>query len=104
MKFELNLEPLSINQAFQGRRFKTPKYNKWIKSGLWLLKPLKRQEKPYRIDVELYVGSLFDIDNALKPLFDLLKKGNIIEDDRYIEVLTIRKIISKEHKFIINFL
>ena len=102
-EYNLNLEALSVNRAWQGRRFKTREYNKWIQDGLWLLKSLEAQKKPYKLEIDLYVNALMDIDNPLKPLLDLLKKGGIIEDDRYIESLNVRKFISSDHKIVIRF-
>ena len=102
-EYEININPLSINTAWAGRRFKTPKYKKWAEDMLWLLKQLKPQEKPYKIEIDLYIAMLMDIDNPIKPILDALTKSGVIEDDRYIEKLIIRKIVSKEKKIVIRF-
>ncbi len=102
-EYEIDINPLSINGAWVGRRFKTPKYKKWTEYMLWLLKSVKPQEKPYRIEIDLYIAMLMDIDNPIKPILDTLTKSGVIEDDRYIEKLTIRKIVSKDKKIVIRF-
>jgi len=101
---EIDLEPLSINGCWQGRRFKTERYKQWIKLGLWMVKGIEKQEKPYNIEIDFYMSKLMDIDNPVKGFLDLLKKANIIEDDRYIETLHIRKIVSKDKRIVVRFL
>jgi len=101
---ELKIAPLSVNKIFQGRRFKTKEYNAWIEEGLWLLKGQTLRQPPYKISIEFYMSKASDIDNPVKGTLDLLKKAGIISDDRYIEYLEIKKIVSKDKKIIINFL
>ena len=106
-EYILPLAPLSVNQAFQGRRFKTQKYNDWLENGLWLLKKLggsTHHHKPYNIEITLLMSRLMDIDNPIKMILDLLKKAGIIEDDRYVDTLFIKKIVSKNKMIKIKFL
>lgn len=102
-RIKIDIDPLSVNSAFQGRRFKTPKYNDWITEGLWILKGMEKQKKPYKIRIQFYMSKLMDIDNPIKALLDLLVKAEIIEDDRYIEELYVKKIVSKEKKIVLKF-
>ena len=99
----IELPPLSVNKIWQGRRYKTKEYDDWIESGLWLLKGQKKQKPPYKIEIEFYMSVREDIDNPIKGLLDLLKKAEIIEDDRFIDELYIKKIKSKNKKIKFNF-
>ena len=35
MNYTLKIKPLSVNEAFQGKRFKTDKYNNYFGSKSW---------------------------------------------------------------------
>lgn len=102
----LQLEPLSINTAFQGRRYKTLKYNEWLHEGLWLLKTsgIKKVKGKVAIDIIFYTNKARDIDNNIKTFLDLLVKADIIEDDRYVYELNVKKVdTSKKSKHRIEF-
>ena len=98
----LNIKALSINKAFQGRRFKTPEYNKFISNMMLLLPKLKDvPTKDIRLKIEFgYSSKLSDIDNGLKTFLDcLVKKYNF--DDRYIiELFVTKKIVEKQKDYI----
>ena len=71
----LNIKPLSVNKAWQGRRFKTDEYKKYIADVLLLLKPVKIPEGY----LELYLKFGFssgnsDFDNPVKCFVDCLQK------------------------------
>jgi len=53
-------------------------------------------EKPYKFAI--YVYTYKDIDNVLKPIFDAMQEKGIIEDDKYIIHLDVRKIIQKRNE------
>ncbi len=93
---KLDIKALSVNQAFQGRRFKTPKYNKYIDEVLSILPSLNLNKETYTINIEFGLSSkLNDIDNGLKPFIDcLVKKYNF--DDRQIYELNVKKVIVKK--------
>jgi Holliday junction resolvase RusA-like endonuclease len=100
---KIDIKALSVNQAFQGRRFKTPKYNKYINEVLSLLPQLDLNKETYTINIEFGLSSkLNDIDNGLKPFIDcLVKKYNF--DDRQIYELNVKKIIVKKGSEYIKF-
>lgn len=96
MQINLNIKPLSVNEAWQGKRFKTPKYKKYINDVLFLL-PLKFDIKPpYFISINLFFSNVSsDIDNPIKPLLDILQvKYNINDKDIY--KLNIEKFVVKK--------
>ena len=98
-KINIDIAPISVNKCWQGRRFATKEYKEWTEQCLWELKKYKRQvNKPYRISLIFYQNARQDIDAAIKMTLDVLVKAGLIEDDRYIMELNVRKIVSKENK------
>lgn len=98
---EIPIKPLSINEAFKGRRFKTQKYDTFIKSMSILLPEITLPPAPYSIDIVLgYSSRASDIDNGLKSLLDCLVKQYDF-DDREIYKMNVKKeIVKKGFEFI----
>ena len=84
---EVGIKALSVNEAFQGRRYKTAKF-KDFEAQVNLLLP--RRKTPMRGQVEISYtffltnASRTDVDNLIKCFQDILVKKNYIEDDRKI--------------------
>ncbi len=98
---KLNIKPLSVNECWQGKRFKTKEYKQYEKDVLLMLPKLKLISSPYSIEIEFgFSSSLADIDNPLKPFLDILqKKYNI--NDRNVYSLNVKKsIVTKGNEFI----
>ena len=98
---KLNIKPLSVNECWQGKRFKTKEYKQYEKDVLLMLPKLKLITAPYSIEIEFgFSSSLADIDNPLKPFLDILqKKYNI--NDRDVYSLNVKKsIVNKGNEFI----
>ena len=71
----VDIKPLSVNEAFQGRKFKTPKYKAYEYHTLLLLPKITLPPAPYVIHFEFGLSSLLaDWDNPVKPLQDILQK------------------------------
>ena len=95
----LNKKALSVNKAWQGKRFKTKEYKAYEREILHLLPDLEINNlHDIKISIRFgYSNSLTDIDNGLKPLIDILqKKYNF--NDRYIYELNVKKEIVKKGK------
>ena len=72
----LNIKPLSINDAYRGRRFVTPEYEKY-KSDVAFLLPRKIElpEPPYQIHFKFGFSSMSsDWDNCVKTTQDSIAK------------------------------
>ena len=94
----LNIKPLSVNLAWQGRRYKTKKYLQYEKNLLFLLPKLKLPEVPYHLFIEYgFSNKSCDIDNPQKLLGDILQKKYGF-NDRDIYALDIRKMIVPKGK------
>jgi hypothetical protein len=98
---KINIKPLSVNEAWQGRRFKTPKYKKYENDLLILLPKLNIIQPPYRLNIIVgFSNKASDLDNILKPFLDLLQKKYGI-NDKHIKILHIEKqIVTKNNEFI----
>ena len=103
MTHKINIKPLSINSAYQGRRFRTPKYDNFIKTVLNLLPKTLDFPNPKNIKLAIefgYSSKLSDCDNGLKPFIDCLVKKYKV-DDRYIyEIHVFKNVVNKGDEYI----
>jgi len=98
----LPIKPLSVNKAYQGRRFKTKEHKNFCKNvGLLLSTYNKEQFKGLlHIEYRFFMKNfkMVDIDNLIKPIQDCLVANNIIEDDRFIVGMIASKYPAKHDK------
>ncbi len=86
------IKPLSVNECWQGQRFKTKAYRAYEKLALLTLKPMQLPKPPYRIDYVFGMSNvLSDFDNPVKPLTDILQKKYGFNDKDIFEA-TIKKV------------
>ena len=92
---KLEIHPLTINQAFMGRRFKTQAYKDYETEMLWLIKAQKPKKVSGWVEVEyhFYIKHFLTTDtcNMEKLLTDILVKAGCLDDDRFI----IRAVMTK---------
>ena len=99
----LEIKPLSVNEAWQGRRYKTKKYAKYINDVCRMLKPLDVPEGKIKIFITFGLSSkAADVDNPLKCFIDCLQKKYGF-DDKLIYELTVKKEIVKKGREFIGF-
>lgn len=103
MDYKINIKPLSVNDAFKGRRFRTDKYNSFIKNCLLMLPKSIDIANESNIKLAIQFGfssKASDIDNCCKSFIDcLVKKYGV--DDRYIyELHVFKSIVKKGEEFI----
>lgn len=89
MKFKLDIKPLSVNKAWQGRRFKSPEYKQYeedVAKLLMIVKPTPAPEEKLQVTYRFYLKNHknSDNDNPIKPLQDILVACGVIKDDRLI--------------------
>jgi Holliday junction resolvase RusA-like endonuclease len=98
----IQIKPLSVNEAFQGRRFKTDKYKQWIQNSIIQLKLIliPESQKLKLIVVFGVSNKASDIDNPLKPLLDLIQKKYGINDNRFYKLEVTKEIVKKGKEFI----
>ena len=90
----VSIKPLSVNDAWQGRRFKSPAYLTYERDLGFLLPrgiPMTKGRVELRYRFYIKNDKLADADNMVKPLQDVLVKHGYIEDDRFIYRFSVEK-------------
>ncbi len=92
----INIKPLSVNQAWQGKRFKTKAYKQYEKDVQLLLGKMDIPEGFLMIEMTFgFSNSASDWDNPIKPFQDILQKKYGFNDNRIkraiIDVVKVKK-------------
>lgn len=96
------IKPLSVNQCWQGKRYKTKTYKSYEKELLLKLPFKKISNSKIRIDVTFgFSNSLSDIDNGLKPFLDILQKKYNINDRNIYQLNVTKEVVKKGSDFIL---
>jgi len=101
--YSLPIKPLSINQAFQGRRYKNNTYLSYERAVMLMLPKLKLPEPPYILTLEFGFSSpLADLSNPIKLFEDILQKKYGFNDKEIFKIVA-TKVHTKKGKEFINF-
>lgn len=104
MNIELNIKPLSVNEAWQGRRFKTDAYKSYETNLLFILPKSNREfKKEDMLRIEFVFGFsnvASDLDNPVKPTMDILSKKYGFNDRNVWELVVNKKVVVKGKEFI----
>ena len=94
----VNLKPVSVNAAWQGRRYKTPLYNDFEEAMLWELKSLRppKVEGDYEIHFTFHLRNAVrsDLSNFIKTTEDIIVKSGMVTDDRLCWHMVVDKVKS----------
>lgn len=97
----INVKPLSVNEAWKGRRFKTDKYKQYETRLLWLLPKIKIPDPPFEIHFRFgFSSSMSDWDNPVKPTQDILSKKYGFNDKMIRRAVIETEIVAKGKEFI----
>ena len=97
----IELKPLSVNQAWQGRRFKSNAYTQYQKDVLTLLRPLKVPDGPLEIYLKWGFSNIgSDFDNPVKPFVDCLQKKYGFNDKWIVRAVIEKTKVPKGEEFI----
>ena len=98
---KLNIKPLSVNNCWQGKRFKTPEYKKYERDLLLMLPKNTFKFDKFSIQIEFgFSTTLADIDNPLKPFLDILQKKYNINDRDVYSLIVSKKVVPKGSEYI----
>jgi Holliday junction resolvase RusA-like endonuclease len=101
INMRVNIKPLSVNQVWQGRRFKTPIYKKYENELLFMLPKMKIPEGKLELTIVFgFSSSASDWDNPIKPFQDILQKRYSFNDSRVYKATIIKEIVKKGQEFI----
>ena len=102
IQFKLNEKPLSINEAWQGKRFKTPAY-KTYEETILLTMPKAKIDVEQMLRIEFFFGfsnKASDLDNPVKLLLDIAQKKYGFNDKNVYELNVRKCIVKKGEEFI----
>jgi hypothetical protein len=98
---KINIKPLSVNDVWQGKRFKTPAYKNYEKLLLLTLPKIKIPEPPYVIYFEFgFSNSASDWDNPVKPFQDILSKKYRFNDKLIKRAIVDTVLVKKGHEYV----
>lgn len=98
MEISKRIKPLSVNECWQGKRFKTKVYKAYEAELLYTLPNKVFPDPPYETIFEFGFSSpLADWDNPVKPLQDVLQKKYGF-DDKDIFKATVEKFLVPKKK------
>lgn len=80
---KVSIKPLSVNEAWKGRRFKTDAYKRYELVVSALLEPLEIPQGKLSVHLVFGMSSAgSDWDNPIKPFVDILQKKYGFNDNR----------------------
>lgn len=101
MHHTIPIKPLSVNQAWQGKRYKTDAYKQYEIDVLILLPKIKVGNDPLSIELEFgFSNAASDIDNPVKPVLDIMQKKYGFNDKQVVEMRLIKKKVKKGSEYI----
>lgn len=103
MNYKIDIKPLSVNEAWKGKRFKTDLYNDFIQKMHFLLPKTIDfpDEKNIKLAIEFGLSSRnSDIDNPVKQFIDCLVKKYKVDDRHIYELHVFKAIVKKGNEYI----
>ena len=101
MKYtKINLKPISVNNAWQGKRFKTKEYIDYEKSCILMLPDLDIPKGELEISIIYgFSNNQSDIDNPTKLVLDILQKRYGFNDKMIYELRLRKEIVKKGEEY-----
>jgi len=99
---KIKIKPLSTNQAWMGRRYKSKEYKAYEEQLGWLLParyPIPEGDLKLIIEVG-FSNTLSDLDNVIKQTTDILSKVYGFNDNRVFQITMTKKIVKKQNEYI----
>jgi Holliday junction resolvase RusA-like endonuclease len=97
----IDVKPLSVNETWKGKRYKTNAYLSYEKLLMYLLPKIEIPKAPYLIKFEFGFSSKgSDWDNPIKPLQDVLQKKYGFNDKDVYEAVVSKKIVKKGEEYL----
>ena len=97
----IEIKPLSVNEVWQGKRFKTQKYKKYENELLCILPKITIPKPPYKLYLTFGMSNvLSDWDNPVKPFQDVLQKKYGFNDKDIFEAHVYKVKVKKGEEFI----
>ncbi len=98
---KVDIKPLSVNQVWQGKRFKTPAYKAYEKEVMLLLPKIEIPVGGLKLFLTAGLSNKqADIDNIAKPFIDILQKKYGFNDCQIYRLFMFKEIVPKGEEFI----
>lgn len=98
---KIKIKPLTINQCWQGKRFKTINYKGYERSLSYLLPKLEVFKGKLILKLKFgFSSKLADIDNPVKPFLDCLQNKYCFNDRDIYKLIVEKEIVKKGEEFI----
>jgi len=98
---KINIKPLSVNDAWKGRRYKTDAYKVYEKALAYVLPKIDIPEGNLKIEIIFGFSSKgSDWDNPIKPFQDVTCKKYGVNDNRIYEANIKKEIVKKGEEYI----
>lgn len=98
---KLKIKPLSVNDAWQGRRYKTDVYLRYERDLSLLLPPMVVPHGKIMIEFEVgFSSKLSDVDNFIKPTLDIMQKRYLFNDRNVYKLVATKKDVKKGEEYI----
>jgi hypothetical protein len=99
---EIKIKPMSVNQVWQGKRFRTKNYDNYEKALMYMLpKSIYIPEPPFLITLEFgFSSAASDWDNPIKPFQDVLAKKYKFNDKLIKKGIVSVEMVKKGDEFI----
>ena len=102
---KIDIKPLSVNEAWKGRRYKTDKYKKYRRDLLLILPPhvgiVFTKDVKLEIDIEWgFSNKQADIDNPSKCFIDALQDKFFFNDSMIYKLNLSKAIVKKGAEYI----
>lgn len=94
------MAPLSVNQAWQGKRYKTSKYTSFEHEFAIRSVGQKIPEGDLKVEFVFGMSKAMDIDNPLKVTIDCLQKKHGFNDNRIMILHVKKEVVKKGNEFI----
>lgn len=92
---------MSVNVAWQGKRYKTKEYILYEREMLFLLPKIKIPPPPFKVFFHFgFSNKKSDIDNPVKPILDIMQKKYNFDDCDIYELNIKKSIVKKGSEFI----
>lgn len=97
---KINIKPLSVNEAWKGRRYKTSKYNKYTKNVMLLMPKATIPEGKLKVTIiNAFSNHSADIDNPIKMILDIMQKKYKFNDNKIYELNIKKQIVPKGKEY-----
>lgn len=99
--FKVRVKAISVNDAFTGRRFKTPYYEQYTKVMLELMPDIVIPAPPFKILIRVgFSNTLSDCSNIIKNLEDICQERYQFNDRDVFDIRAVKEIVKKGQEYI----